>query len=118
MRETRFRFWDEIEERYDYFTLNTITMYRDILDKHLLEGRTPEYFSTFSDRNNNHIFEGHILNIGEEGHEKPCEVIFSDGCFSIKTPWCDELIELKHYCNDLFIECVEIIGNIHETNKE
>ena len=76
--DIRFRFWDHDEERYDYFTLQTVKMYWDILNRHLLNGSKPEQYIGLKDVNDIDIFVGsyHI-----ENEDSLMLIAFNEGSF-------------------------------------
>lgn len=74
-------------------------------------------FTGLLDRHGKEIYEGDICNIGEDGHALPLPVSFCDGGFVVNwngfhdTP---QYSSLSAYCNKVFQNCVEVIGNIYE----
>ena len=126
MREIKFRAWDTYEKRW----LNTDEMpivpaeVTDYLEIYSDKWIVFQQFTGLHDKNGKEIYEGDILGIGTTGQEY-CEVVFRDGCFGINAGWLvrenrrqginrDVFIPLNTYCNDVFQDAVEVIGNIYE----
>jgi uncharacterized phage protein (TIGR01671 family) len=134
MREIKFRAWDKINKKMmkeDDFANKEIVLnfngniFQLIVDEHLAidyKIKTENYelmqYTGLKDKNGVNIFESDILNIGEPGHASKEVVVFKKGCFGINASWVinneSKFIPLKEYCNDVFINCVEKIGNIYE----
>ena len=84
-----------------------------------VDSETVGQYTGLKDSKNCEIYEGDILNIGEEGYAKAELVVFERGCFGINASWItykneDPFIELNRFCNAIFLGCVELIGNIYE----
>ena len=121
MREIKFRAWDNGKMYYKGFIIwpdGATEFPQGGWDVSGMDEKLElMQYTGLNDKNNKYIFDGDILNIGEPGHAVPCEVVFYDGCFSIIADWNKELrIPLKEYCNNVFKNCVEIIGNKYENS--
>ena len=125
MREIKFRAWHKSEKQWENPDHLFMSMSNQLIGfANLKTG--PAYHSTYEimqftglhDKNGKEIYEGDIINLGENGHAKPSQIAFNDGSFCIIADWISDkenpFIELSTYCNPAFIKCVEIIGNIYE----
>jgi len=58
MRELKWRMWDKENNKWDYFTLESTTIYANELHKHLLNGDEPYLYIGLHDKNGKEIYEG------------------------------------------------------------
>lgn len=84
-------------------------------------------WSGLRDKDGVQIFEGDYIELGEPDGEKViCRIFFQGGSFCIVPSWTDNMepVSLWAYCNEIFSNCVRVIGNvfenpeIQETGKE
>ncbi|MCD6579540.1 hypothetical protein J7L48_08680 [bacterium] len=108
-------------DKYDNITKNKEeASILGIYDWSEVDPKTVGQFTGKEDKNNKEIYDGDILLIGEEDHALPQVVIFKEGCFGFNASWLNgnlkdtTFIPLKEYCNTIFINFVEIIGNIYD----
>lgn len=107
MREIKFRAWDGGKMIFP-------ELYGPDWDSCQTNGYQLMQYTGLKDKNGKEIYEGDIVNIGEKNTAEPCEVVFGDGCYCIKASWQNTPIGLWNYCNKMFIDCIEIIGNIYQ----
>jgi uncharacterized phage protein (TIGR01671 family) len=118
MREIKFRAWDK--ERKEMIGAERLIHLEGETTKQLKQSAPfleLMQFTGLHDKNGKEIWEGDIVSLGEEGHQGRYQIVFFDGSFCVD--WHD--VESKHryapignYCNDVFINCIEVIGNIYE----
>ena len=123
MREIKVRGWHRPSQSWHYFTLMQLTridtagFWVDGIWRHV---RFIDYenwceYIGLKDKNKKEIYEGHILKVGDPDARPWIEpVIFWQGMFCIQPQKDQHPIPLDTYCNEVFNNLVEIIGNIYE----
>ncbi len=124
MYEVTMRGWHKEKHEFYYFTLEDLARdfftARMLIKPALLRGDLiVTQYSGIVDKYDVDIFKGDIVAIGEEDvpEKANCEVGFSEGRFVIFASWLekDNAIELRAYKNAVFVNCIEVIGNIYES---
>ncbi len=122
MREIKFRAWDK-DDKEMICGINKYLMNWDGLNCNInrfFDGELPVMqYTGLKDKNCREIYEGDILDIGEPQIKKRSfgVVTYQQGYFGYNAPWLvgeEPPIPLKEYCNEIFKECVKIVGNIYE----
>ena len=106
MNNKKFRVWDNIQNKFEYFDLNSITVPDRLLSQH---SYSVQQFLGILDKNMKEVYEGDIVKgtYGLEGIDIIGEVKYScDLCLYV-VDWHYEI------CN-IAIDSLEVIGNIVE----
>jgi uncharacterized phage protein (TIGR01671 family) len=107
MREIKFRAWDNLVNRYQYFTLEKLTKYS--WDEVKWNNLSIEQYTGLKDKHSKEIYEGDIVMLAK----LRLQVIYQAPSFVMK-----EKLKNKIWFTFDIVESqnqfVEIIGNIHE----
>ena len=106
MNNKKFRVWDNIQNKFEYFDLNSITVPDRLLSQH---SYSVQQFLGILDKNMKEVYEGDIVKgtYGLEGIDIIGEVKYScDLCLYV-VDWHYEI------CNTAF-DSLEIVGNMVE----
>jgi hypothetical protein len=106
MNNKKFRVWDNIQKKFEYFELGNITVPDRLLSQH---SYSVQQFLGILDKNMNEIFEGDVIKgiYGLQGLDIMGEVIYSYDL-------CCYVVDWYHKIVDIHLDSLEIVGNMIE----
>jgi len=106
MNNKKFRVWDNIQNKFEYFELGNITVPDRLLSQH---SYSVQQFLGILDKNMNEIFEGDVIKgkYGLDGIDIMGEVIYSYDL-------CCYIIDWYHEISNIAFDSLEIVGNMIE----
>ena len=112
MREIKFRAWDNISDKWDYFTLDNLTTYIEVLNFHTLNGHEFYLYVGLKDKSGAEIYEGDTLEYADYAGSHKTTVEWDN-----KAAGFDPFIWNVSDQPTLMNNDIRVIGNIYE-NKE
>jgi hypothetical protein len=106
MNNKKFRVWDNIQKKFEYFELGNITVPDRLLSHH---SYPVQQFLGILDKNMNEIFEGDVVKgiCSLEGIDIMGEVIYSYDL-------CCYVVNWYHEISNMEFDSLEIVGNMIE----
>jgi len=106
MNNKKFRVWDNIQKKFEYFKLDNITAPDRLLSQH---SYPVQQFLGILDKNMNEIFEGDVIKgiYGLEGIDIIGEVKYSYDL-------CCYVVDWYHEISNIAFDSLEIVGNMIE----
>lgn len=123
MREFKFRAWDiKTKTMHDVWRMgrlnggwvtynNGVQNYNYInKDCYVMQ------YAELKDKNGKEIYEGDILEVGQDDAKKKCncKVVFVSGSYGIIASWSGCFISFDNYIGNEMPSCFRVIGNIYE----
>jgi hypothetical protein len=106
MNNKKFRVWDNIQKKFEYFELGNITAPNRLLSQH---SYAAQQFLGILDSRMKEVYEGDVVKgiYGSEGLDIMGEVIYSYDL-------CCYVLDWYHKIVDIHLDSLEIVGNIVE----
>ena len=106
MNNKKFRVWDNIQKKFEYFELGNITVPDRLLSQHSC---SVQQFLGILDSRMKEVYEGDVVKgiYGSEGLDIMGEVIYSYDL-------CCYVVDWYHKIVDIHLDSLEIIGNMIE----
>ena len=106
MNNKKFRVWDYIQKKFEYFELGNITVPDRLLSQHSC---SVQQFLGILDKNMKEVYEGDVIKgiYGSEGLEIIGEVIYSYDL-------CCYVVDWYHEISNIAFDSLEIVGNVFE----
>ena len=84
MKSLKFRAWNKNQKKWQYFEPSNFTMYRNEINRHVINGNELYLFTGLKDKNGKDIFEGDLIcgiMDGNIRYDIIAEVIYLNGSF-------------------------------------
>jgi hypothetical protein len=106
MNNKKFRVWNNIEKKFEYFELGNITVPDRLLSQH---SYLVQQFLGILDKNMKEVYEGDVVKgtYGLEGIDVMGEVIYSYDL-------CSYVVDWYHEISNMEFDSLEIVGNMVE----
>ena len=104
MNNKKFRVWDNIQKKFEYFELGNITVPDRLLSQH---SYATQQFLGILDSHMKEVYEGDVVKgiYGSEGLDIMGEVIYSYDL-------CCYVVDWYHKIVDIHLDSLEIVGNM------
>ena len=106
MNNKKFRVWDNIQKKFEYFELGNITVPDRLLSQH---SYSVQQFLGILDKNMKEIFEGDVV----KGIYN-LEGLYIKGEVKYSYDWCSYVVDWYHEISNMEFDSLEIVGNMIE----
>jgi hypothetical protein len=106
MNNKKFRVWDNLQKKFEYFELGNITVPDRLLSQHSC---SVQQFLGILDKNMKEIYEGDVV----KGIYN-LEGLYIEGEVKYSYDWCSYVVDWYHEISNMEFDSLEIVGNMIE----